>query len=188
MKKIILALAVSAATMGAAHAQGPYVGLGVVNADTEMNMPGAVSASGGGWKSSGKLFGGYEFDDTFGVEMGYTDFRGGDFTYLIADVPGRIEMDGRAFYLAGKATALVTERFALVGKLGMSATKFSQSGFGSGTDLFREESDTQGYLSVGAEYRVSQQLGVALEYERYGKTKGFGPKPNVWTLAARYSF
>lgn len=188
MKKIILALVASAAAMGAAHAQGPYVGIGVVNADTELHMPGAVSASGGGWKSSGKLFAGYEFDEMFGAEMGYTDFRGGDFTYLIATVPGRVEVDGRAFYLAGKATAPLTEQFALYGKLGLTATKFSQSGFGSGTNLFREESDTQGYLAVGAEYRINRNVGIALEYERYGKTKGFGPKPNVWTLAARYSF
>jgi OOP family OmpA-OmpF porin len=96
MKKIILALAASAAAMGAAHAQGPYVGLGIVNADTELHMPGAASTSGGGWKSSGKLFAGYEFDETFGAEMGYTDFRGGDFTYLVASVPGRVEVDGRA--------------------------------------------------------------------------------------------
>ena len=188
MKKIILALAASVAAMGAAQAQGPYVGLGIVNADTELHMPGAVSVTGGGWKASGKLFGGYEFDDTFGVEAGYTDFRGGDFNYLIATVPGRIETDGRAFYLAGKATAPLTEQFAMYGKLGMSATKFSQSGFGSGTSLFREESHTEGYLAVGAEYKVSPKVGIALEYERYGKTKSFGPKPNVWTLAARYSF
>lgn len=196
MKKILLAVVAGAATFGAAQAQAqmsqmwqrPYVGVGIANSDRESNMPGAVNKTGDGWKTSGKVFGGLEFDDTFGVELGYTDFSRDTATYTIANVPGRVTAKGEALYLAGKATAPLTEQFSIYGKLGITQTEWKQSGSGSGTNLFREEDETEGYLAVGGEWRVSQRVGLSLEYERYGKSKGFGPKPNVWSINANYRF
>lgn len=195
MKKIVIVIA-AAAGLGTPPAQaqladwirGPYLGVGVARADREMNMPGATDTSGNGWKSSGKVFGGLQFDDTFGAELGYTDFRRSTLTYTINNAPGRITARGESWYLAGKATAPMNEQFSLYGKLGISHNKWKQSGAGSGTNLFRQDSDTEGYLAVGGEWRFSQRMGVSLEYERYGKTKAFGPKPNVWSLNATYRF
>lgn len=196
MKKIILAVVAGAATFGAAQAQAqlsqmmqrPYVGVGIANSDRETHMRNAVNVTGDGWKSSGRIFGGLEFDDTFGIELGYTDFGSDTATYTIANVPGRVTTKGQALYLAGKATAPLTERFSMYGKLGIAQTEWKQRGSGSGTNLFREEDDTTGYLAVGGEWRVTQRVGVSLEYERYGKSKGFGPKPNVWSINANYRF
>lgn len=196
MKKILLALAAGAATLGAAQAQAqmsqmlqrPYLGIGIANFDRETHMPGAVNPTGDGWKSSGKIFGGFEFDETFGAEVGYTDFRRNTVNYTISNVPGRVSSEGEAWYLAGKATAPLTEQFSIYGKLGVTRTKWDQTGAGSGANLFRHESKTEGYGAIGAEWRVSQRVGVSLEYERYGSSKGFGPKPNVWSLNANYRF
>ena len=193
MKKMMLVLAAGAAMLGAAQAQAqminrPYVGVGVANSDREMNMAGATSQSGDGWKASGKVFAGFEFDETFGAELGYTDFRKSTLTYMVNGVPGRISAGGESWYLAGKAIAPLSEQFAVYGKLGISHNEWKQTGSGSGTNLFRDDSDTEGYLAVGGEWRASQRLGLSVEYERYGKSKAFGPKPNVWSINARYSF
>lgn len=198
MKKILLTVLAGAATFGAAHAQAqihpfwksqsPYVGLGVANSDRETHMPGAVGKTGDGWKSSGKAFVGLQFDETFGAELGYTDFRKDTVNYTISNVPGSVTSKGQAWYLAGKAIAPISEQWALYGKLGITRTEWEQTGFGSGANLFRDEDKTEGYGAVGAEWRVSQRMGVSLEYERYGSSKGFGPKPNVWSINANYRF
>ncbi|HEY1042666.1 MAG TPA: porin family protein [Telluria sp.] len=193
MKKILLALVAGATTFGAAHAhaqmsqmlQRPYVGIGVANSDRESNIAGAT---GDGWKASGKVFGGLQFDETFGAELGYTDFRESTIHYTIANVPGRVSAKGEAWYLAGKATAPLNDQFSIYGKLGLTRTKWEQTGAGSGNNLFRKDHDTEGYLAVGGEWRVTERVGVSLEYERYGKSKAFGPKPNVWSINANYRF
>ena len=50
------------------------------------------------------------------------------------------------------------------------------------------DNNTEGYLAVGGEYKLNKNVAFTLEYERYGKNKDFGPKPNVWTVAAKYNF
>ena len=52
----------------------------------------------------------------------------------------------------------------------------------------QSQGDTGAYASVGVQYNVTPQVGVVAEYERYGKEKDFGAKPDVWTVGARYSF
>lgn len=198
MKKFLLALAAGAATVAALpaqaqmhpfwKAQSPYVGIGIANSDRQTHMPGAVNPTGEGWKSSGKGFVGLQFDETFGAEFGYTDFRENTLTYTISNVPGRVTAQADAWYLAGKASAPVSEQFSIYGKLGVTRTRWEQTGAGSGANLFRNERKTEGYGAIGAEWRVSDHVGLSLEYERYGTSKGFGPKPNVWSINANYRF
>jgi hypothetical protein len=38
------------------------------------------------------------------------------------------------------------------------------------------------------QYNLNQQVALTAEYERYGKSKDFGAKADVWTVGARYSF
>jgi len=35
---------------------------------------------------------------------------------------------------------------------------------------------------------VTPQVAVFTEYERYGKKQDFGPKPDVFTIGAKYQF
>jgi OOP family OmpA-OmpF porin len=80
MKKLIFALTASAAVAATAHAQTagrPYVGLGVATANHNYSLAGtgATNIDNDGWKPSAKVFGGYDFTQNLGVEVGYTDFR-----------------------------------------------------------------------------------------------------------------
>lgn len=186
MKKLIFALIAGASAMGAAQAQGPYVGVGIASADRSANIAGATNVSGDGYKASGKLFGGYEIDQRWGVEAGYTDQRSADYTYTLNNVPGRAETDGSSFYVAGKATAPINDQFSVYGKLGAAHNKSTLRA--STVSLNRDESKTELYGALGGQYNLSKQVALTLEYERYGKSKDFGAKADVWTVAARYSF
>jgi hypothetical protein len=43
-------------------------------------------------------------------------------------------------------------------------------------------------LTPNLQYNLNQQVALTVEYERYGKSKDFGAKADVWTVGARYSF
>lgn len=189
MKKLIVALIASAAAMSAAQAQTTaaprgYVGAGIASADHDFKMSGATNVDTEGHKASGKLFGGYDFNQNWGVEAGYTDFRKSDVNYSIGSVNNRGETDGRALYLAAKATLPVNEQFSVYGKLG--ATRIKNELEVVNASISR--SKTEAYGAVGAEYKLNGNVSLIGEYERYGKSKDFGAKADVLTIGAKYAF
>lgn len=192
MKKLIFALIAGATAMGAAQAQTTsfvphaYLGAGIASADHEFNLPGATNVDSDGFKASGKLFGGYEFNQMWGVEAGYTDFRKSHANYTLNGTQGRADSDGHSFYVAGKATAPINDQFSVYGKLGAAYNKASLTA----TDpaLNRDFSKTELYGGVGVQYNLNQNVALTAEYERYGKSKDFGAKADVWTIGAKYNF
>ena len=188
MKKQIFALIVVASSMGAVHAQNPvpYIGLGVASADHNYSIAGASSMDADGYKAGGKLFGGVDFDKTWGLEAGYTRFGSASANYSIGAVPGSVSSKGHSLYLAGKATMPLNEQFSLFGKLGVARNKNEVH---STTALYNyDDSKTEGYGAIGAQYSLSKEVALSLELERYGKNKDNGAKANVVTVAARYNF
>lgn len=189
MKKFLAVLIASAAAMSAAQAQTTapraYVGAGVASADHDFKLSGATNVDTEGYKASGKLFGGYEFNQTWGVEAGYTDFRKSDLNYAIGSMNLRGETDGHAVYLAAKATLPVNEQFSLYGKLGAARTK-SELTLVNAAQTSR--SKTEAYGALGAQYKLNENVSLIGEYERYGKSKDFGAKADVLTIGAKYSF
>jgi OOP family OmpA-OmpF porin len=190
MKKLIFAVIAGATMISAAQAQtqvpGPYIGVGVATADHVSNIGGTTGSSSDGYKASGKLFGGYDFDQTWGVEAGYTDFRKSHYNYSVNNVPGNASSDGHSFYVAGKATMPLNEQFSVFGKLGAAQNKNNLNA--STIGLSRSDSKTEAYGALGAQYSLTKQVALTLEYERYGKSKDFGAKADVWTVGAKYSF
>lgn len=189
MKKLIVALIASAAAISAAQAQDTpraYVGVGVASADHENSIPGAAGVDADGYKASGKIFAGYDFNRTWGVEAGYTDFRDSSVNYRIGNVPGNGETKGHAVYLAGKASMPINDQFTAYAKLGVTRTKNELETVNA--SLNRSDSKTEAYGALGVQYAINQNVALVAEYERYGKTKDFGAKPNVWTIGAKYTF
>ncbi|WP_026354861.1 outer membrane beta-barrel protein [Massilia niastensis] len=190
MKKLIVALIASAAAMSAAQAQQDtpraYVGAGVNFADHESRAPGATNVDADGYKAGGKLFGGYEFNRTWGVELGYNDFRGADVNFTRNGVRGNGEAKGHAVYLAGKASMPLNDQFVAYAKLGITRTKNELETVNAFVN--RSESKTEGYGALGLQYNINQNVSVIAEYERYGKSKDWGVKPDAFTIGAKYSF
>jgi opacity protein-like surface antigen len=192
MNKLLVALLATTAAMSAAQAQTVqtqprgYVGLGVASIDHSYSTPNGLSVTDkDGYNGNLKVFGGYEATQNWGVEVGYTDLNKADFTYNVAGLSGRAKADGYQYYVAAKGNYPINDQFSVYGKLGAehSARKIRDTGFYDVSD-----SDTGVYASAGVQYNFTPQWAVTAEYERYGKEKDFGAKPDAWTIAARYSF
>ena len=192
MKKLIVALLAGAAAMSAAQAQTTtnsgtlprtYVGVGIASADHKDDF-GLSGFSSDGWKSSAKIFGGYEIDPMWGVEVGYTDFRKADFSYNNCTTSVGGNTKGYGVYVAAKASTPINDQFSAFGKLGVQHSSRELNS----PVLNLTDSDNGLYGAVGLQYNINQQVALTAEYERYGKSKSFGAKPDVWTIGARYSF
>lgn len=185
MKKLIIALIAGAAAMSAAQAQNAYVGAAVSTSDTNYRI-GSGAGVDGGYKGSGKIFGGWELNDRFGIEAGYTDLRDAESTYAIGNSTGRVSVDGSRSYLAGKASLPLNEQVSFYGKLGVGYSKVDVST--TAPSINWEDSKTEAYGALGAQYKLNQNVALIAEYERYGKKKDFGAKADTWTIGAKYAF
>ncbi|SDE62246.1 OmpA-OmpF porin, OOP family [Massilia sp. PDC64] len=172
MKKLLLALIATSAVAGAAQAQTTtphaYVGIGAATADNKSTDD---------YKTSAKIYGGYEFDQNWGVEAGYTNFDK-------QDIPGG-NVKGSGTYVAGKYSLPLGERFTGYGKLGVS---YNERKLSSNTLGQVNSYDTGLYGGVGVEYKLNQNLALNAEYERYGKDKALGAKADVYTVGLKYGF
>ena len=190
MKKLIFAMIAGVAIAGAAQAQETYpktyVGVGVASADHDFSTAGATNTNADGWKASGKLFAGYEINQNWGAEIGYTDFRKSDASYTFNGVNGRAESDGHSTYLAAKYSVPVNEQFSAYGKLGAAYNKTTMSSTTPGLNY--DDGRATAYGALGVQYKLNQNVSLVAEYERYGEKRDFGAKPNVVTVGARYSF
>jgi opacity protein-like surface antigen len=189
MKKLIFALIAGSAVMTAAQAQtitGPYVGIGASGADREYNVPGATMNSNGGYKFGGKIFAGAQVHENFGAEIGYTDFRKADGNYTLNGANVNTENEGYGAYIAAKASKNFNDKASVYAKLGVAHTSNEQTSATAG--LNRKVSDNAGYGALGMQYKVTEQVALLAEYERYGTKKDFGPKPDVFTIGAKYQF
>ena len=179
MKKVMLALLVGFCGVSAAQAQTTtphaYIGAGVVGAENR-----TVDA----WKAGGKIFGGYEFDQNWGVEAGYTRFGRTAFSYPLTDgtLSGSIKGDGA--YAAGKYTVPLNDKVSAYGKLGVAYSERTyRSNFGA-----LGEHDTGLYASAGLQYKLTENVALTGEYERYGKKKMLGAKADAFTVGLKYGF
>ena len=175
MKKLMIALIATAAVASTAQAQTgagrAYVGASAVTAKNT-----TVDAH----KADGKLFGGYKFNEQLGVEAGATNHHKTDFAN--GGVRGSVE--GYGAYVAAKYTMPVNEQVSAYGKLGVSHSMRELS-----TNVGNvKQSDNGGYAGVGVEYKLNQNAALVAEYERYGKTKDFGARANVWSAGLKYGF
>jgi OOP family OmpA-OmpF porin len=191
MRKLVVALVMGAALSGTAQAQSMqaprgYIGIGAAFADHKYSLGGISNVDHDDYKASVKVFGGVDVDPLWGVEAGYTDFRSSDFSYTIAGAPGRGSSKGYGVYVAGKAHWTIHPQAEVFGKLGIaySHRKLDSNPF-VGVD---DDNDTGIYAGVGLQWNINPQWAITGEYERYGKSKDFGAKPDVWTLAARFNF
>lgn len=173
MKKLIIALIATAAVAGSAQAQNTagrgYVGAAAVSAkNTTLDAH----------KADGKLFGGYQFDERLGVEAGWTNHHK-------TDVGPRGSTEGYGTYIAAKYTLPINEQVSAYGKVGVSHSERKLT-----NDLGQrfKDDDTGGYGGVGVEYKLNQNVALLAEYERYGKSKAYGAKPDVWSVGLKYGF
>ena len=171
MNKLIVAILAGFAAISSAHAEGVYVGAGVASTRYKFDITDATS----GAKTSieerntwGKVFGGYEFDKTWGIEAGYADFGNTSANYVLGARPGAIKIGGNLFYAAGKGSYALDQNFSLFGKVGLARSRadLTATGIAAGNS---SATKTGLYFGGGLTYQLSKNAGLILELERFGK-------------------
>ncbi len=205
MKKTIVALTLAAAsTFALAQNSGFYAGGGVGISTTQFKGAdfsfgiAAISESKDrsvfGWKA----FGGYNFNQNWAVESGYSDLGAPKYKYAgtgaLTGWLGQAKADQTALYVAGKGTHPVNNEFNLFIKLGLTANhlKTSLDSNIPGVNGSWSKTRTEVLYGLGAEYVPVRNVGVRLEWENYGRfgsTDSTGrTTADLWTLGVNYKF
>lgn len=154
----------------AAPVNGLYAGasLGVPQYPASINgVPGDNSAT------SGKIFGGYQINPNFALEVGVADLG------KTSNATGQI--NGQSCFLDAVGTLPIDEKWSLLGRLGMTQTNLNTSlGDDSGNGL---------KLGLGAQYAMTNNVAIRGERERY-QTNVFGDAPNMdqYTVGIKVAF
>jgi OOP family OmpA-OmpF porin len=155
---------------GAAHAEGLYLGgsLGSPHYGSSVN---GIDGSGSGL--SGKLFAGYTFTPNFALEAGFADLG------HVHESGGKV--DGRGEYLDAVGLWPLTDKWSLLGSLGVAHVNLDTSAGDDGGNGLK--------LGLGAEYSLTSHIALRGEWERY-RPNVFGDKPNVdqYTVGVRVGF
>ncbi|ABR90721.1 Uncharacterized conserved protein [Janthinobacterium sp. Marseille] len=179
-----------------AQAEGAYIGFNAGRANQKISVSGDEGSGSVKDNSTGyKLYGGYEFNQYFGVQGGYVNLGKGKIAYADDDVQGNFSSKVRSLYIAATATLPVNNQFAVFAKLGVSRNrvKIADVYTEAGVAGYVSESDTRTtpLIGIGAAYNFSKKLAAVLEYENFGKVAkddGVNLKANLFSVGLRYKF
>jgi OOP family OmpA-OmpF porin len=189
MKKMLFATILGAALVVpfAAQAAGGYVGGGFGQSTYDVDDAGATTTSRDESGSGFKLYGGYEFDQNWGVEVGYANLGKLKNVYNVLGTNVTRSAKSYSVYVAGTGTLPLNEQFSLFGKLGLATNHISVDGSAGGFTVSESGSKSGMMFGVGAAYNVTKNVAVTLEYENFGKVAE-DTKAQMWTVGARYKF
>jgi OOP family OmpA-OmpF porin len=178
MKKIILAICCLAGISTAKAQDNYYVGAGITSSKYEVSINYDQFSNQNSVNQTGaKFFAGMVIDKTWAVETAYVDLGTVSTDWKFSGRAGTATFGATGQYIAGKGSLPLTEQFSLFGKLGLIRNQFKKSGFPSGVD----ETKTNAYGSIGAEYALSKKFSLSIEVERFGSD-------GTLTSALRFNF
>lgn len=189
MKKTVAAALAGAllAIPFAAQAQSAYVGLGVGQSKFSLD-DGSFSAVSRDEKDTAyKIFGGYQFTKNWGVEVGYADLGKLRNVYNVSGTDITLDGKSQVFYVAGTGTLPLSDQFSLFAKLGATSARTSANASAPGVSISDNGNKSSYVAGLGAEYSFTKNIGLALEYEDFGKIAD-DAKANLWSLSLRYKF
>jgi len=133
------------------------------------------------------IAGGYHFSQMLAAEIGYTKF--GDSTISYAGV-GDATLGMHSVQVAAVGTYPLNPQFDLIGKLGFSNNTANLTGTGGFASINSSNSKTDLLIGVGAQYNVTSQTSIRVQYESFGKfTNDTNPiKATAFTLGVASSF
>lgn len=173
-RNIVIAL-LALSSLGAAPqvlARGPfYVGAsaGKSDIDNEIVFPGLITSGTADGKNTGyKIFGGYEFNQYFGVEVSLVDLGKVKYsgTYLGLPVTGgKVDVVG----VNGSAVGIVpvSESFSLFGKIGIFGWEASWSDVTGGVPTKAQDNGADVSIGAGFTVNFTKNFGARLEWERF---------------------
>jgi len=183
MKKIAAVVLLSAVVAAPAFAanEGLYAGITLGNGKPNVTPVTGVALS----KASNFIYGGlagYQYNKNLAVEVQFTGAG------KATDVAGN-SSKADALSLTAVGLLPLSDSFELLGKLGVASTRTTSSVLATNLGAKR----TGLTYGLGAQYNVTQNLGLRLVWDRYGvATTNAGIKTNananVMTVGAVYTF
>lgn len=145
--------------------RGPYAGGSIGQSTADCDVSGIPGVSCDEKDTAWKIFGGYQINRNFGVELGYTDL--GEVSATGAGV--RINLETTAWELVGVGSFPVADRFSLYGKLGFYRAENKVSSNIAG--ISGDKTTTDLTFGVGVRYDFTRSMGVRAEWQRYSKVE-----------------
>jgi OOP family OmpA-OmpF porin len=172
---------------GAAHAEG-YFGLGGGVTSNDVDCSGTTSCD---RTATGlKLFGGYKFNRTLGVEGGYYNF--GKVTASVpVDFVGDVAVAVKpvAYVVNAALHGDVTPQVNVVGRLGVASTHLRVDGSAQGISVTDSENSTQPFTGVGIGYRLNPTMTMGLDADfTRAKYQGDSISVQLYTASFAWSF
>ena len=187
---------------GGAFAQ-VYAGVGILRGS--LSVPSYIDTSfgvtdtlsGGETSDTGyKLYGGYNFTQNWGVELGYNDLGSGYSLHgTMTGLPFSVGLKSSNWYLAGTATLPLSSEFALFGKLGWVSNHLEGGSVcvaGNNCGSVDTSNRSQAMFGVGASYAFAKNWAARLEYEDFGRLTPDNAageiKASAWSVSIKYSY
>jgi OOP family OmpA-OmpF porin len=111
-----------------------------------------------------RVFGGYQINRHFGVELGYADLGKAEAT----GPGGSASVKSKAFDLVAVGTLPVAQNFSVYGKLGFYRADTDGTGPGGSAS----ETNTDLTYAIGVGYDFNKNLGIRGEWQQYSKVGG----------------
>lgn len=154
-----------------ASAQGFYIGgsVGQSDIDDGIAKPELISSGTVDGKDTGyKVFGGYQFNQYFGLELAYVDLGKVSYSGTFLGVPvtgGTVKVSGFNFSAVG--TYPLNPSFALFGKLGVFASEEKASDVTGGVPFSDKVRETDLSVGLGVSYNFTKNVSARAEWERF---------------------
>jgi OOP family OmpA-OmpF porin len=167
MKTIYLAAAMASALSLSTPASAeffnftmaPLLGVSAGQASFDVSCPAASSCD--DTDTAWRVFGGLEVNEYISMEVGYADLGKAE---ISGATSGTAEANGMTFHVIGNLA--LNPSFSLIGRGGMSILDLNVETTG-GEVLDEGDTDVAWSFGVGAQYNVTQALGLRVEWERY---------------------
>lgn len=154
-----------------AAAQGFYIGGSVGKSDFDDNnaIPGLITSGTVDGSDTGfKIFGGYQFNPNFGVDLAWVDLGKASYSGTFSGLPvtgGTVKTSGLNVSAVG--TLPLKSGFALFGKVGFFAWDAKANDTTGGVPFSGSENGTDVSFGVGASYDFTKNIGIRAEWERF---------------------
>lgn len=193
-----MGMALTATAAPAAEQSGFYLGTGIGYSVNQLEGDNIYSKNGTEKRTDTgfKLYGGYQFNNNWAIEAQYVKIGAysADTKKLVDNRHGTVKASGVSVAAVGMLP--LGESFSLLGKAGVMLKTVDGSEYND-AKTFRnnfKSTKTTALLGVGAEFKVTPQLALRVEYEYLGSTalgaNNEGPKlrNDLISIGARYTF
>lgn len=154
-----------------ASAQGFYIGgsVGQSNFDDDNAIPDLITSGTVDGKDTGfKIFGGYQFNQNFGLELAWVDLGKAGYSGTFGGIPvsgGTVKTSGLNMSAVG--TLPLGSGFALFAKAGLFAWEAEANDVTGGLPFSGTEDGTDLSYGVGASYDFTKNFAIRAEWERF---------------------